>query len=107
MNEQTARLVVKELIEKDYLVKELNTSIVYSNNLRVKLTTQQEIITNLENQVINVLNTNSLYKDQINNYKKLNEILTSSLEEQNKKYKLHKTVSYGVGGLLTFLLILK
>jgi uncharacterized coiled-coil protein SlyX len=90
-----ARLVIKDLIIGDGLKQELIFTQEKVNILEQKVNLKDDIISTLNNQILNYKSIIDIKSEQLQLSQELNNKLQKDLKHQQRKYK----TTIGVGGL--------
>lgn len=86
-----AKEIAKELVEKDFLEKEV---VIYRRTLsfyKLTIITNEEIINNLKKELVNYKISEKLKSDL---YLKETSMLQKELEEEKRKFKVYRQLSY-------------
>lgn len=101
-----AKLVVKDLVSGDQLIKEFK---VLENTLEatnLKLSTQSALVGNLNNQIVNYKSILLKKDDQFNTQNQLQADLEAALKKSKRQTTIYK-IGAGVGAVATLLLLVQ
>jgi hypothetical protein len=101
-----AKLVVKDLVSGDQLIKEFKVleSTLEATNL--KLSTQSALVGNLNNQIVNYKSILLKKDDQFNTQNQLQADLEAALKKSKRQTTIYK-IGAGVGAVATLLLLVQ
>lgn len=101
-----AKLVVKDLVSGDQLIKEFK---VLENTLQttnLKLSTQSALVSNLNTQIVNYKSILLKKDDQFNTQTQLQADLEAALKKSKRQTTIYK-IGAGVGAVATLLLLVQ
>ena len=89
LTKPVAKLVVKVLISGDQVKLELKTTLELLEQTNFKLTTQTNLVTNLQGQITNYESIVGTLENKYETQQKLSEDLEAALKAANRKTKLY------------------
>ena len=104
LTKPVAKLVVKDLISGDQVKLELKTTLELLEQTNFKLTTQTNLVTNLQGQITNYESIVGTLENKYETQQKLSEDLEAALKAANRKTKLYKIGTYVGAGALVLLI---
>lgn len=106
LTKPVAKLVIKDLISGDQLLKEYSILENVLKETNFKLSTQSSLVGNLNSQILNYKSILQDQNKQFQTQKELQDDLEAALKKANRRTTIYK-IGAGVGAVATLLLLVK